>query len=128
MINYNYMLIREGRPRRRSRSRSSSGSKDAFGRDKQAAVIGRRKEAEKKAKPVRPRVRRRMKFFFKVGPFEGDELEKHCRVSAKCYPTTIPALYTMTKEKFNSAFLVLLLVSRQTKSQLLMINKLVPIK
>ena len=33
----------------------------------------------------------------------------------------------MTKEKFNSVFLVLLLVSRQTKSQLLMINKLVPI-
>ena len=36
----------------------------------------------------------------KVGPFECDELEKHCRVSAKCYPTTVPALYTMTKEKF----------------------------
>ena len=47
----------------------------------------------------------------KVGPFECDELEKHCRVSAKCYPTTVPALYTMTKEKFNSACLVLLLVS-----------------
>ena len=58
----------------------------------------------------------------KVGPFECDELEKHCRVSAKCYPTKVPALYTMTKEKFNSVFLVLLLVSRQTKSQLLMIN------
>jgi len=58
----------------------------------------------------------------KVGPFECDELEKHCRVSAKCYPTTVPALYTMTKEKFNSAFLVLLLVSRQTKSQMLVIN------
>ena len=44
----------------------------------------------------------------KVGPFECDELEKHCRVSAKCYPTTkVPALYTMTKEKFNSVFLVL---------------------
>ena len=55
----------------------------------------------------------------KVGPFECDELEKHCRVSAKCYPTEVPALYTMTKEKFNSVFLVLLLVSRQTKSQLL---------
>ena len=64
----------------------------------------------------------------KVGPFECDELEKHCRVSAKCYPTTVPALYTMTKEKFNSVVLVLLLDSRQTRSQLLMINKLVPIK
>ena len=64
----------------------------------------------------------------KVGPFECDELEKHCRVSAKCYPTKVPALYTMIKEKFNSVLLVLLLVSRQTKSQLLMINKLVPIK
>ena len=31
----------------------------------------------------------------KVGPFECDELEKHCRVSAKCYPTKVPALYTM---------------------------------
>ena len=58
----------------------------------------------------------------KVGPFECDELEKHCRVSAKCYPTKIPALYTMSKEKFKSVFLVLLLVSRQTKSQLLRIN------
>ena len=48
----------------------------------------------------------------KVGPFECDELEKHCRVSAKCYPTKVPALYTMTKEKFKSVFLVLLLVSR----------------
>ena len=64
----------------------------------------------------------------KVGPFECDELEKHCRVSAKCYPTKVPALYTMTKEKFKSVFLVLLLVSRQTKSQVLMINNLVPIK
>ena len=64
----------------------------------------------------------------KIGPFECDELEKHCRVSAKCYPTKVPALYTMTKEKFKSVCLVLLLVSRQTKSQLLMINKLVPIK
>ena len=53
----------------------------------------------------------------KVGPFECDELEKHCRVSAKCYPTTVPALYTMTKEKFISAFLVLLLVSRQPNFQ-----------
>ena len=44
----------------------------------------------------------------KVGPFECDELEKHCRVSAKCYRTKIPALYTMTKEKFNAVFLVLL--------------------
>ena len=35
----------------------------------------------------------------KVGPFECDELEKHCRVSAKCYPTKVPALYTMAKEK-----------------------------
>ena len=52
----------------------------------------------------------------KVGPFECDELEKHCRVSAKCYPTKVPALYTMIKEKFNSLFLVLLLVSRQTIS------------
>ena len=26
----------------------------------------------------------------KVGPFECDELEKHCRVSAKCYLTTEP--------------------------------------
>ena len=49
----------------------------------------------------------------KVGPFECDELEKHCRVSAKCYPTKVPALYTMTKEKLKSVFLVLLLVSRQ---------------
>ena len=64
----------------------------------------------------------------KVGPFECDELEKHCRVSAKCYPTKVPALYTMTKEKFKSVFLVLLLVSRQTKSQLLVLNKLVPIE
>ena len=61
----------------------------------------------------------------KVGPFECDELENHCRVSAKYYPTTLPALYTITKENVNSAFLVLLLVSRQTKSQLLMINTLV---
>ena len=64
----------------------------------------------------------------KVGPFECDELEKHCRVSAKCYPTKVPALYTMAKEKFKSVFLVLLLVSRHTKSQLLVVNKLVPIK
>ena len=41
----------------------------------------------------------------KVGPFECDELEKHCRVSAKCYPTKVPALYTMTKEKFKSVLL-----------------------
>ena len=47
----------------------------------------------------------------KVGPFECDELEKHCRVSAKCYPTKVPALYTMTKEKFDSSFLVLLLAA-----------------
>ena len=60
----------------------------------------------------------------KVGPFECDELEKHCRVGAKCYPTRVPALYTMTKEKFKSVFLLLLLVSRQTKSQLLMIRNL----
>ena len=46
----------------------------------------------------------------------------------ECYPNKVPALHTMTKKKFNSLFLVLLLVSRQTKSQLLMINKLVPIK
>ena len=58
----------------------------------------------------------------KVGPFECDELEKHCRVSAECYPTKVPALYRMAKEKFNSAFLVLLLVSRQTKSQMLVID------
>ena len=45
----------------------------------------------------------------KVGPFECDELEKHCRVSAKCYPTKVPALYTMAKEEFNSLLLVLLL-------------------
>ena len=64
----------------------------------------------------------------KVGPFECDELEKHCRVSAKCYPTRVSALYTMTKEKLKSGFLLLLLVSRQTKSQVLMINNLVPIK
>ena len=64
----------------------------------------------------------------KVGPFECDELEKHCRVSAKCYPTKVPALYTMTKEKFKSVFLVLLLGSRQTKSHLLVLNKLVPIE
>ena len=30
-----------------------------------------------------------------VGPFECDELEKHCRVIAKCYPTELPALYTI---------------------------------
>ena len=48
----------------------------------------------------------------KVGPFECDELEKHCRVGAKCYPTKVPALYTMTKEKFKSVLLGLLLVSR----------------
>ena len=41
----------------------------------------------------------------KVGPFECDELEKHCRVS-------------VIKEKFNFVFLVLLLVSRKTKRQL----------
>ena len=64
----------------------------------------------------------------KVGPIECDELEKHCRVRAKCYPTKIPALHTMAKEKFNSLFLVLLRVSRQTKSQLLVMNELVPIK
>ena len=63
----------------------------------------------------------------KVGPFECDELEKHCRVSAKCYPTKVPALYTMTKEKFNAVCLVLLLVSRLSKSQLLGINELVSI-
>ena len=40
----------------------------------------------------------------KVGPFECDELEKHCRVSAKCYPTKLPALYTMAKEQFSSFF------------------------
>ena len=57
----------------------------------------------------------------KVGPFECDELEKHCRVSAKCYPTTVPGLYTMTKEKFNSLFLVLLLGSLQSRSQLLVV-------
>ena len=34
-------------------------------------------------------------FFFFVGPFECDEVEKHCRVSAKCYPTKLPALYTI---------------------------------
>jgi hypothetical protein len=38
----------------------------------------------------------------KVGPFECDELEKQCRVSSKCFPTTVSALYTMTKEKFKS--------------------------
>ena len=37
----------------------------------------------------------------KVGPFECDELEKHCRVSAKCYPTKLPALYTIAKEKID---------------------------
>ena len=26
----------------------------------------------------------------KVGPFECDKLEKHCRVGAKCYPTKVP--------------------------------------
>ena len=35
----------------------------------------------------------------KVGPFECDELEKHCRVGAKCYSTKVHALYTMTKRK-----------------------------
>ena len=38
----------------------------------------------------------------KVGPFECDELEKHCRVSAKCYPTKVPTQYTMAKEKVNA--------------------------
>ena len=38
----------------------------------------------------------------RVGPFECNELEKHCRVSAKCYPTKVPALYKMAKEKFNA--------------------------
>ena len=57
----------------------------------------------------------------KVGPFECDELEKHCRVSAKCDPTEVPALYTMAKHKFNAVWLVLLLVSRLSKSQLLVI-------
>ena len=33
------------------------------------------------------------KKFEKVGPFECDELEKHCRVSAKCDPTKVPALH-----------------------------------
>ena len=42
-----------------------------------------------------------------VAPFECDELEKHCCVSAKCYPTKVPALYTIAKETFNSLFLVL---------------------
>ena len=55
----------------------------------------------------------------KVGPFECDELEKHCRVSAKCYPTKVLALYTMAKEKFNAVCLVLLLVSRLSKSQVI---------
>ena len=58
----------------------------------------------------------------KVGPFECDELEKHCRVSAKCYPTRVPALYTMTKEKFKSGFRLLLLVFRQTKSHFLNVS------
>ena len=68
------------------------------------------------------------KKFEKVGPFECDELEKRYRVSAKCYLTKVPALYTMAKEKFNFLFLLLLLVSRQSKSQLLVINELVPKK
>jgi hypothetical protein len=70
-------------------------------------------------------------FFFFVGPFECDEVEKHCRVSAKCYPTKVPALYTlytMAKEKFNAVCLVLLVVPRLSRSQLLGINELVPIK
>ena len=33
----------------------------------------------------------------KVGPYECDELEEHCRVSEKCDPTKVPALYTMAK-------------------------------
>ena len=37
----------------------------------------------------------------KVGPFDCDELEKLCRVSAKCYPIKVPVLYTMAKETFN---------------------------
>ena len=60
----------------------------------------------------------------KVGPFECDELEKHCRVSAKCYPTKVPAQYANAKEKFT----YVLLVTRQSKRQLLIINELVPIK
>ena len=43
------------------------------------------------------------KKFEKVGPFECDELEKHCRVSAKCYPKKVPVLYTMAKEKLISS-------------------------
>ena len=34
-------------------------------------------------------------------------LEKHCRVSAKCYPTKVPALYTMAKENISSFFRIL---------------------
>ena len=37
----------------------------------------------------------------KVGPFECDELEKHCRVSAKSYPTKLSAMYTIANEKIN---------------------------
>ena len=63
----------------------------------------------------------------KVGPFECDEVEKHCRVSAKCHPIEVPAPYTMAKENFNALCLVVLIVSRQSRSQLLEINELVPI-
>ena len=36
----------------------------------------------------------------KIGPFECDELEKHCRVSATCYPTTVPTLHRSLISKF----------------------------
>ena len=58
----------------------------------------------------------------KVGPFECDDLEKHCRVSAKCYPTKVHALHKTAKEKLNSLFLFLFLFALQSKSQLLVIN------
>ena len=60
-----------------------------------------------------------------VGPFECDEVEKHCRVSARCHPIEIPALYTIAKENFNALFLVVLFVSRQSRSQLLETTELV---
>ena len=57
----------------------------------------------------------------KVGPFECDELEKHCRVSAKCYPTKFPVLYTQ-KKMSTPFFFLCFLFALQSKSQLLVIS------
>ena len=81
-----------------------------------ALILAKKEKPNSHSAVGRPRARGRRFIYFsffrahrtndltkkleKVGPFECDELEKHCRVSAKCYPTRVPALYTMTKEKF----------------------------